>query len=35
MACDYEKEEMSMLEFLYALPWVGAFPGKHLLPLVA
>lgn len=35
MACDYEKEEMSMLEFMHALPWVGASSGKHLLPVVA
>lgn len=35
MACDYEKEEMSMLEFMYALPWVGASSGKHLLLVVA
>lgn len=34
MACNYEKEEMSMLKFMYALPWVGASPGKHLLLVV-
>lgn len=34
-AWDDGKEETSMLEFMYALPWVGPSRGKHLLLVVA